>query len=79
MIVSGGVVQPDMERVIRPHAGKAGPVDERAPASGPGRARPRRHGALAMAIVTSEGIVLKTHALGETSRIAVVCHASTGW
>src|SRR3989442_553259 len=36
------------------------------------RAHDLGHGTLGMAIVSSEGIVLKTHALGETSRIAVV-------
>ncbi|TMQ55816.1 MAG: DNA repair protein RecO [Candidatus Eisenbacteria bacterium] len=36
------------------------------------RAHDFGHGTLGMALVSSEGIVLKTHALGETSRIAVV-------
>src|SRR5437867_8218590 len=36
------------------------------------RAHDFGHGTLGMAIVTGEGIVLKTHALGETSRIVVV-------
>jgi hypothetical protein len=65
----------------RAAAAPLGYTDRPAPGPGPSRMPPRgcpRTGApptpapLAMAIVTTEGIVLKTHALGDTSRIVTV-------